>query len=183
MALRLSPANSLNPIGMRRYSATLQRKLFVIRKIQNDVDDLQSIRKLFSEYQDFIEISLCFQSFEEELDSLPGKYSSEHGGCLYLAEHDSQPAGCVAFYKIDNTTCELKRLFVRPEFHKLGLGRKLMETAIHDATDIGYQTMILDTLRRLESAGQLYQRLGFFEIEPYNVNPHADVAYYSKPLA
>ena len=154
----------------------------MIRQIQNDASDLESIRKLFCEYQGFIGISLCFQSFEEELDSLPGKYSAEKGGCLYLAESEDQSAGCVAFYKIDETTCELKRLFVRPEFQKLGLGRALMEKAISDASDAGYKTMILDTLRRLEDAGQLYQRLGFVEIEPYNVNPHPDVAYFSKPL-
>lgn len=154
----------------------------MIRTVKDNPDDLESIRILFREYQDFIGISLCFQSFEEELDSLPGKYSIRNNGNLYLAESDDQPVGCVAFYRIDETTCELKRLFVRPAFQKLGMGRSLMERAIKDAADCGYQTMILDTLRRLESAGRLYQQLGFEEIEPYNVNPHPDVAYYSRPL-
>ena len=154
----------------------------MIRTVKDNPDDLESIRILFRDYQDFIGISLCFQSFEEELDSLPGKYSIRNNGNLYLAESDDQPVGCVAFYRIDETTCELKRLFVRPAFQKLGMGRSLMERAIKDAADCGYQTMILDTLRRLESAGRLYQHLGFEEIEPYNVNPHPDVAYYSRPL-
>lgn len=154
----------------------------MIRTVKDNPDDLESIRILFREYQDFIGISLCFQSFEEELDSLPGKYSIRNNGNLYLAESDDQPVGCVAFYRIDETTCELKRLFVRPAFQKLGMGRSLMERAIKDAADCGYQTMILDTLRRLERAGRLYQQLGFEEIEPYNVNPHPDVAYYSRPL-
>ena len=154
----------------------------MIRTVKDNPDDLESIRILFREYQDFIGISLCFQSFEEELDSLPGKYSIRNNGNLYLADSDDQPVGCVAFYRIDETTCELKRLFVRPAFQKLGMGRSLMERAIKDAADCGYQTMILDTLRRLESAGRLYQQLGFEEIEPYNVNPHPDVAYYSRPL-
>lgn len=154
----------------------------MIRIIENDAGDLGAIRTLFREYQDFIEVSLCFQSFDEELASLPGKYSAAKGGCLYLAEHEGQPTGCVAFYRIDDTTCELKRLFVRPRFHKQGIGKALMNRAIEDAAKVGYQTMILDTLRRLESAGQLYQRLGFSEIEPYNVNPHPDVAYFEKSL-
>ena len=154
----------------------------MIRTVKDNPDDLESIRILFREYQDFSGISLCFQSVEEELDSLPGKYSIRNNGNLYLAESDDQPVGCVAFYRIDETTCELKRLFVRPAFQKLGMGRSLMERAIKDAADCGYQTMILDTLRRLESAGRLYQQLGFEEIEPYNVNPHPDVAYYSRPL-
>jgi len=154
----------------------------MIRIIENHADDLETIRTLFREYQDFIEVSLCFQSFDEELASLPGKYSVANDGCLYLAEHEGQPTGCVAFYRIDDSTCELKRLFVRPVFHKQGIGKALMDRAIHDAAKAGYQTMILDTLRRLESAGQLYQRLGFSEIEPYNVNPHPDVAYFTKSL-
>jgi len=154
----------------------------MIRVIENDADDLETIRTLFREYQDFIDVSLCFQSFDDELASLPGKYSGAKDGCLYLAESDDQPVGCVAFYRIDETTCELKRLFVRPAFHKQGIGKALMNRAIEDATKAGYQTMILDTLRRLEGAGQLYQRLGFSEIDPYNVNPHPDVAYYSKSL-
>lgn len=154
----------------------------MIRIVENDADDLEVIRTLFREYQDFIEVSLCFQSFDEELASLPGKYGVAKDGCLYLAEVDDQPAGCVAFYRVHETTCELKRLFVRPPFHQKGIGKALMVRAIEDATSAGYQTMILDTLRRLKSAGQLYKQLGFVEIEPYNVNPHADVAYYSKPL-
>lgn len=154
----------------------------MIRVVENDPDDLETVRTLFREYQDFIEVSLCFQSFDEELASLPGKYGLTRDGCLYLAESDGQPTGCVAFYRVDETTCELKRLFVRPSFHKQGIGKALMNRAIHDAAQVGYQTMILDTLRRLEDAGQLYQRLGFTEIEPYNVNPHPDVAYFEKSL-
>ncbi|QEG20343.1 GNAT family N-acetyltransferase [Mariniblastus fucicola] len=155
----------------------------MIRVVENHPDDLESVRCLFREYQDFIGISLCFQSFEEELDSLPGRYSKANDGCLYLASTDGEPSGCVAFYRIDDTTCELKRLFVRPSFQKRGIGKSLMDRAICDAIDVGYQKMVLDTLRRLEGAGVLYQRLGFSEIDPYNVNPHPDVAYFSKSLS
>ena len=154
----------------------------MIRIVNTDPNDLGEIRKLFCEYQDFIGISLRFQSFEDELDSLPGKYSPECRGNLYLAELDGKTAGCVAYYQVDESTCELKRLFVRPDFQGRGLGRRLMNLAIEDATADQYETMILDTLRRLEGANVLYERLGFSEIEPYNVNPHPDVAYFSKPL-
>lgn len=154
----------------------------MIRRILDHPGDIDTIRQLFREYQDFLGISLCFQSFEEELDSLPGKYSPEQNGSLYLAEHDGKAAGCVAFYRVDHTTCELKRLFVRPRFQKLGLGKSLMDIAIRDATGAGYQTMILDSLSRLEDACRMYKRFGFEEIEPYNVNPHADVKYFSRSL-
>ena len=155
---------------------------FSIGVVEDDADDLDTVRTLFREYQDFINVSLCFQSFDEELASLPGKYSAEKRGSLYLAEIDGTPAGCVAYYRTDEQTCELKRLFVRPAFHRRGLGRALMDRAINDSTNAGYETMILDTLKRLEGAQELYDQLGFSEIEPYNVNPHEDVAYFSKSL-
>ena len=158
------------------------KKIEMIRQIDNTTNDLEIIRTLFREYQDFLQIDLCFQSFDEELAALPGKYSVDRDGGLYIFEDEGSAGGCVAFYRVDATTCELKRLYVRPEFHGKGLGRALMDRAINDATEIGYETMILDTLRRLEGAGKLYQRLGFTEIEPYNVNPQPDVVYYAKPL-
>ena len=151
-------------------------------EVVEDGPDLETIGILFREYQDFIEVSLCFQSFDEEIASLPGKYSAEKQGCLYMAKMNGEPAGCVAWYLASEGTCELKRLFVRPQFHGKGLGRALLQRAIQDAGEAGYQTMILDTLRRLESAGRLYQKFGFTEIEPYNVNPQSDVAYFSKSL-
>ena len=154
-----------------------------IRAIENAPQDLETIRTLFREYQDFLRVDLCFQSFDEELASLPGKYAAEKRGKLYIAEVDDEPAGCVAFYRVSEWTCELKRLFVRPEFQKRGLGRALMDRAMTDAVEFGYETMILDTLARLEGAGKLYKRLGFEKIEPYNVNPHDDVLYFSKQLS
>lgn len=154
----------------------------MIRPVENTPEDLETIRSLFREYQDFLQIDLCFQSFDEELAALPGKYSVENDGGLYVAEESGEAVGCVAFYRVDESTCELKRLYVHPRFHGKGIGRSLMERAIQDSTQVGYQTMILDTLRRLEGAGKLYQRFGFTEIEPYNVNPQPDVAYYSKSL-
>jgi GNAT superfamily N-acetyltransferase len=155
----------------------------MIRPIASTPEDLDTIRTLFREYQDFLQVDLCFQSFDEELDSLPGKYAVENNGGLYVLENGEEAIGCVAYYRVNETTCELKRLYVRPQFHGAGLGRALMERAIEDATRDGYQTMILDTLRRLEGAGKLYARFGFEEIEPYNYNPQDDVVYYSKSLA
>lgn len=154
-----------------------------IRPIRNTPQDLETIRTLFREYQDYLQIDLCFQSFDEELAALPGKYGVENDGNLFVTEVDGEAIGCVAYYRVNETTCELKRLYVRPQFHGTGLGRALMDHALNDATKTGYQTMILDTLRRLEGAAKLYAKLGFSEIEPYNYNPQDDVVYFSKSLA
>lgn len=134
-------------------------------------DDIARARELFREYETWIQTDLCFQSFEQELAGLPGKYAPPEGRLL-LAFQGEQLAGCVALRKIGEGVCEMKRLFVRPDFHGKGLGRRLIDQVVKEAREIGYQRMRLDTLPpRMNKAIGLYRRLGFKEIEPYYDNP------------
>ena len=129
-------------------------------------------RKIFMEYEDWLGVSLCFQGFDEELNSLPGKYSPPRGSLL-LAIEDDQIAGCVAFRPLASETCEMKRLFVRGKFQGLGLGRRLVETLIERAREAGYKKIRLDSwIPRMGKAIEMYRRHGFYEIEPYNENPY-----------
>jgi putative acetyltransferase len=132
---------------------------------------IELARELFKEYETGLGISLCFQNFEKELAELPGDYAPP-GGRLLLAYDDGEPAGCIALRKIGEVVCEMKRLFVRDQFRGKGIGRSLTEVIIHEARDIGYQRMRLDTLPgKMDKAIALYQSLGFKEIEPYYNNP------------
>lgn len=134
-------------------------------------DDIEHARQLFREYQTWLEIDLCFQNFEKELAELPGEYAPPNGR-LFLASKDARIAGCVAMRKIGEGTCEIKRLFVRPEFRGQGLGRQLAKAIIRAAKQIGYERMRLDTLPpKMNDAIVLYRSLGFKEIEPYYNNP------------
>ncbi|WP_435355440.1 GNAT family N-acetyltransferase [Emticicia sp. SJ17W-69] len=144
-------------------------------------EDLEEIKNLFREYAKFLEISLDFQDFESELAKLPAKYA-EPEGAIFLAKIDSQPAACVALWKLEEGICEMKRLYVKPEFQGLGLGKKMTQTIIEEAKGKGYKIMKLDTLKRLQSANYLYASLGFRETQPYNYNPESDVAYFEKEL-
>jgi len=105
-------------------------------------------------------------AFEEELLSLPGKYSLPDGRLL-LAFYNGEPAGCVALRKIDAETCEMKRMFVYPQFHGKGAGHALTETLIQEARKAGYKSMKLDTSFRQEEAIKLYQRMGFRKTTAY----------------
>lgn len=144
-------------------------------------DQIDTVRTLFRQYEAFLGVDLCFQCFEEELRTLPGKYAAPKGR-LYLALCDGEPAGCIALRPNDETACEMKRLFVREKFRGLGIGELLAKQLISDAKGIGYQTMRLDTLDTLTSAVALYRKLGFMQTDPYYHNPYEGVVYFELQL-
>ena len=141
----------------------------------------QAAVSLFKEYAVGLGIDLAFQNFSQELETLPQKYGPSTGE-LWLIEDNGNFVGCAAIYQIDKTTCELKRMYVQPTHRGQKWGEALLEIALQTAPKMGYQAMRLDSLRRLTSAIQLYQRFGFQEIEPYNFNPESDVVYFEKIL-
>lgn len=140
------------------------------------VDGLLKARCLFEEYAASIGIDLCFQGFDDELATLPGSYAPPDGRLL-LALYEDELAGCVALRKLDKDTCEMKRLYVRPAFRKLGVGRELAHHIIREATSARYRRMRLDSLPSMTSALQLYRELGFREIAPYRDNPVAGAVF------
>jgi len=125
--------------------------------------DIPIIRSMFKEYWQTFGFTPCFQDFDQELESLPGEYAPPDGRLL-LATECGKEAGCIAMRKLEDSVCEMKRLWVRPEFRKLGIGRMLIERVISEARDAGYARMRLDTLPVMVSAIALYQSFGFVEI-------------------
>jgi len=139
-------------------------------------------RTLFEEYQAALGVDLGFQDFENELATLPGQYAAP-GGRLLLARIEGLVAGCVALRPLSgDDVCEMKRLFVRPAFRASGVGRMLAERVIAEARSIGYRRMCLDTLPSMGRAQQLYELLGFREIEPYRHNPINGTKYLALDL-
>ncbi|HEY9593733.1 MAG TPA: helix-turn-helix domain-containing GNAT family N-acetyltransferase [Spirochaetia bacterium] len=147
---------------------------------------IATARVLIREYVEFLGADLSFQGIEAELDGLPGKYAPPTGALLIAsvptAAGGSEPAGCVALRKLDEGICEMKRLFVRPEYRNLGLGRALAERVIDEAKRLGYATMRLDTLERLHGAVRLYTALDFRRCAPYCANPLPGAMFWEKDL-
>ena len=137
---------------------------------------MDAVRAIFRDYADSLSVDLGFQGFEAELVNLPGSYAAPSGGLL-LALVGGDVAGCGAFRRLTDVdypnACEMKRLFVRPGFRRLGLGRLLARELIDRATQAGYSTMLLDTLDEMEAARELYVTLGFVEVPPYYYSPVA----------
>jgi len=143
---------------------------------------ISAARELFLEYGKSLGFSLCFQNFDKELANLPGDYAPP-GGRLLLAEFEGQLAGCVALHKLQEGICEMKRLYLRPEFRGKGLGRAIADRIIAEARQIGYQRMRLDTVEPvMKDAVAMYRRLGFREIDPYCQNPMAGALYMELQL-
>lgn len=159
--------------------------LDIVWVTSDDVLQLDAIRGLFREYAASLSIDLCFQSFDEELACLPGSYSAPRGA-LALATVDGQVAGCCALRPIDSTdyanACEMKRLYVRPAYRGLGVGRILAESIVDQGRLLDYDCILLDTLSDMEAARALYEDLGFEEIPPYYFNPIAGAHYLKAAL-
>ena len=146
---------------------------------------VEATRAIFREYAASLDIDLCFQNFEAELAGLPGEYATP-AGALLLARVDGQVAGCGALRPLSDVdyanACEMKRLYVRPAFRGLGLGRLLAQALFDRALQAGYSTLLLDTLDDMEAARELYASLGFEEIPPYYFNPIPGAHYLKAAL-
>jgi putative acetyltransferase len=139
-------------------------------------------RELFLEYAQSLGFSLCFQNFDKELAKLPGDYAPPEGRLL-LAKFEHQLAACVALHKLEDGICEMKRLYLRPQFRGKGLGRILADRIIAEARQIGYRHMRLDTVEPvMKDAVAMYRRLGFKEIAPYCANPMPGALYMQLEL-
>ena len=174
---------------MSAAAETLHRPRVAIVPADNPVR-VGSVRELFLEYAESLSFNLCFQSFEQELAALPGEYAP-WSGMLLLAQVNDQPAGCVALRRLGMNSaseddeilaeldiCEMKRLYVRPQFRGIGLGRELVDAILKCAAAIGYRRMRLDTVpSEMGTAVEMYLRLGFVEIAPYRENPVPGAKY------
>ena len=143
----------------------------------------QEIKELFTEYtqmmienDDLIGQYLQQQNYDKELQHLELKYGNPWGR-LYIAVCGDKVAGCIGLRKIDNETCEVKRLYVRPEFRGQRIGEIMLKQIISDAQQIGYKKALLDTLPFMHSAIHIYKKLGFYEVPQYNDSP-IDYAIY-----
>jgi putative acetyltransferase len=154
---------------------------FDIRLINQNGKALNEAKQLFIDYQQELNVDLCFQSFDKELENPLLKYGSPNGA-LYVAYAINEPIGCVALQQLPNNTCEMKRLYVVPQYRKHKIGQALVHKIITKAKELAYATMKLDTLTSLQPAIQLYENVGFEHVTAYYNNPLPNVVYMELTL-
>jgi len=155
----------------------MEPQLHIVRRGER----VEQVRVLFQAYAESLNFALCFQHFEQELASLPGDYSVP-AGCLLLAHMGGQPAGCVGVRRLAKNTCEIKRLYVVPEFRGQSLGRALARRAMDEAARAGYRRICLDTLPSMRAARSLYRSLGFRVRVPHHGRTLDGIQFMEAPL-
>ena len=151
-------------------------------------DYKDEIKSLFTEYTEYLVENdnefkkyLEIQKYDNEIENLEDKYGMPWGR-LYIAFYENQVAGCIALRKLNETECEMKRLYVKPEFRNKGIAKMLVEKVISDSKEIGYSSMLLDTLPFLQTAIKMYKKIGFYEIGCYNDSPLDNTIYMKLDL-
>ena len=133
---------------------------------------------------------LEFDTLDSDILAIDKTYNKSNRCCFWVAEtivnddsntqEKQQKQKLVGTTAVRNlkqfeSTCELKRMYVSSDFRRLGLGQKLLDTAIGFAKGVGYSRIVLDSSKALHPARALYLKNGFVDIPRYNDNYRADV--------
>lgn len=157
-------------------------------EIVDGLEHRSKVISLFDEYTRMLvsldpsfRLYLDIQHYEDEIRDLEGKYAPPYGR-LYLLLVDGKAAGCIALRRLDEWRCELKRLYVRPQYRGRWYSRLLLDRIVSDARAIGYTLMLLDSLPELGSALSLYHSYGFVETGCYNDSPVENTVFMELAL-
>ena len=148
---------------------------------KDDNAAIDAVRQLLLAYASWRNFDKALGLFEEEIRDLPGAYSSPEG-LLLLAKLNGKPVGCVAYRKLEEGICEMKRMYVSPDARGQKIGQQMLNQLLPAAANAGYHLMRLDTHPSMLTAQELYQNIGFVECPRYNNNPIEGIRFFEKAL-
>lgn len=143
--------------------------------------DFEQAKTLFQQHATSLGIDLCFQNFDREMQQIHIQ-CNQPTGALILAYDGELPIGCVGVRLLEKDICELKRMYVQPEYRKLKVGQQLLEKALAKARQLGHRKIRFDTLHEMVAAQKSYLANGFYETSPYRFNPSPHTVFMEKIL-
>jgi GNAT superfamily N-acetyltransferase len=156
-------------------------QMIELKEVRTD-REFQTAAELFKEYVSQLGVDLSFQNFDQEVKDLSQEYSRPDGILFIAWQNEQTPLGCFGIRKLEDSVCELKRMYVSAQARGLGIGRQLLRKAVAAGRELGYTTMRLDTLPKMAAAMNLYEKEEFYEIAPYRFNPIAGTKYLEVKL-
>ncbi len=177
--LRQAAYNNTGIVDVKIYS--ILKSEYKSNNIKDGTDYIHEVKELILSYCNELNRDLSFQNIDDELKDIKAKYCSPKGELL-VYEKDNKIVGIVAYQGLSQTICEMKRLYVLPEYRNSSIGKQLILSIIEHAKIAGYKEMVLDTIVPLEAAIYLYKKYGFEECYAYYENPMEDVIYMKKTL-
>ena len=155
---------------------------FLISPARSPIE-MVSAAALMRAYAKSLPVDLAPQGFSEELASLPGVYAPPAGELL-LAKRGDHVLGCIALKPLEPPlVAEVKRLFVRPQARKIGVGKALVAAILKIAGERGYGEVKLDTLAEMQGAIALYKANGFVPIPAYGSHPYPGLVTLGRKLS
>lgn len=155
--------------------------MFIIKKLEYNEHSIAQLKKLLSAYGEYMYNTLKLiagkETFYEDLKSIPGIKYSPPLGIWLLGFEENNLAGCVAIKQFQDNKCEMKRMFIKPEYRGRGLGKLFCNAVIEKAIEFGYDTVLLDTIEEMIEAVSLYKTYGFYEIPAYCINENDHPVY------
>jgi putative acetyltransferase len=113
---------------------------------------------------------------DKDLESIEHYYHNNHG-YFGVVESEGKIVASVGICKIDDHTCELRKMYALPSQRGKGLGKLLMEFSINKAKQLGYKRIVLETATPLTEAISLYKKYGFEEYAPNHMSSRCDQAF------
>ena len=151
-----------------------------VKIIEAQTTDMETVRDLFRAYQAWLNVDICFQGFEQELATLPGHYAAPKG-VIYIAIDENNAIACGAIRPVvdsSENSAELKRLFVHEDYRGKGIGKKIFNALMASAEEMGYDSIVLETLPIMKTAKSMYLNYGFERVAAYNQNADSEVEFY-----
>ena len=146
-----------------------------IRSASNQ--DEERITALVSNVLAEFGLQIDLEETDADLRDIESSYLQAGGVFEVIEDEQGNLLGTVGLYPIDESTCELRKMYFVPKARGLGLGKHILERAIARAVELGFERIVLETASVLKAANHLYVKYGFRPLNKEHLPARADLAY------